>query len=191
MTFYHALLLVIGVAMVLLGVMVLLAHMDKKRPVKEYDERQQAVRGRAYEWAFEIGILYFGLVMLLESLLPEGLQASLILVVATGLALEGFTIGAYCEMHDAYLPFAKSRKANIYILYFVGGLQLLNAVLQVRRMRIVLTEEGISKQSFGEVMIGGDEQSAVVWAYLIIAVASVVLATLELVHDIRDKRSES
>lgn len=190
MTFYYALLLVIAVALVLLGIMAILARVDRKQSAKQFDERQQAARGKAYEWAFWVGFAYFAMIAILDGLLPDGLQASIFLVAMVGLSLEGFVVGCYCIFHDAYLPLTQSPKANIIILYILGAVQLLNAVIRVKWMTVTLGESGIQKTPFAEVMLSANEESAIVWLHLIVTVMSFVLATLELIHYIRDKRSE-
>ena len=190
MTFSYALLVVGVSAFALVGMMALLARWDKKKTSKEYDERQQAVRGKAFEWAFVIGFIYACLVMLLDVSLPEGLQASVLLIVAVGLVLEGFSAGCYCIFHDAYLPLTQSPKVNIAMLYVLGAVQLLGAVSNTRGLTIDVTESGISRISFWEVMLSGNQQSAVVWMNLMVAAMSFVLATLELVRFLRDKRNE-
>lgn len=190
MTFSYALLLVTASALVILGVMALLVRGEKKRPSKQYDERQQAARGKAYEWAFLVGFAYFAMIAILDVLLPDGLQASIFLVAMVGLSLEGFVLGCYCIFHDAYLPLTQSPKANIIILYILGAVQLLNAVIRVKWMTVALGESGIRKTPFAEVILRANEDSAIVWLHLIVTVMSFVLATLELIHYIRDKRSE-
>lgn len=190
MTFYYALLLVIAVAMALLGIIAILARVDKKRPAKQYDERQQAARGKAYEWAFLVGFAYFAVIAIMDVLLPDGLRASVFLVAMVGLSLEGFVLGCYCIFRDAYLPLTQSPKANIIILYILGAVQLLNAVIRVKWMTVTLGESGIRKTPFAEVMLSANEESATVWLHLIVTVMSFALATLELIHYIRDKRSE-
>ena len=189
MTFYDALLLVGVSAFALVGVMTLLARWDKKKTSKEYDERQQAVRGKAFEWAFVIGFIYACVIMFLDAFLPEGLQASVLLIVAVGLVLEGFSAGCYCIFHDAYLPLTKSPKANIFLLYLLAAVQAINAARQTSTLGINISENGITKQDFSEVMLLADKNSALVWMPLMVAVMSFVLATLELARYIRDKRN--
>ena len=189
MTFCYALLLVGMTALAFVGVMALLVRRGKEKTSKEYDERQQGVRGKAFEWAFVIGFMYAFLIMLLDAFLPEGLQASVLLIAAVGLMLEAFTVGCYCIFHDAYLPLTKSPKVTIAVLYVLGAAQLLSAVSNANSMRIDVTENGMSKVSFGEVLLRADKPSAFVWMPLMVAVVSLVLATLELVRYIRDKRN--
>lgn len=190
MTFYYALLLVVAVALVLLGIMAILARVDRKQSAKQFDERQQAARGKAYEWAFWVGFAYFAVIAIMDVLLPDGLQASIFLVAMVGLSLEGFVLGCYCIFHDAYLPLTQSPKANIIILYILGAVQMLNAAIRVKGMTVTLGESGIRKTPFAEVMLSANEESAIVWLHLIVTVMSFVLATLELLHYIREKRSE-
>lgn len=190
MTFYYALLLVIAVAMVLLGIMAILARVDKKRPAKQYDERQQTAQGKAFEWAVMVGFAYFGGIALLDLALADGLQATHYMIVMIGLVLEAFVFGCYCIFHDAYLPLTKSPKRSIIIMYVLGAVQMLNAFTYANSMRIVWTETGVSKIAFGEVILTNNRQSATTWIWLLIGVTSIILATLELFRYIRDKRCE-
>lgn len=190
MTFYYALLLVVVIAIVLLATMAIFVRLDKKRPEKQYDERQQVARGKAFEWAVIAGIAYFAVIALLDVLLPNGLQANNFLIIMIGLALEGFVMECYCIFHDAYLPLTKSPKANIISLYVLGAVQLLSAVNNVNYMRVTWTEDGVTKLAFGEVVLSNNRQSAIAWGCMMVAVVSSLLATLELVHYIRDNRSK-
>jgi hypothetical protein len=190
MTFYCALLLVAVIAMALLGVVAMLVRLDKTRPAKQYDERQQSIRGKAFEWAFVLGVLYFAVILFLDVLLPNGLRVSTFVVVTAGIALEAFVASCYCSFHNAYLPLTQSPKVNITVLYVMGAVQLFVAVNNANGMRIDVTENGISKVSFGEVLLSADKRSAFVWMPLMVAEVSIVLATLELVRFIRDNRSK-
>lgn len=187
MTFFTALLFVAGIALVLIGVLVLLTWLEKKLPSKQYDERQQTVRGNAHKWAFLTGFCYFVIIAMLEVILPDGVQADLFLVIMVGLALEAFVLGCYCIFQDAYLPLTQSPKGNIIILYLLGVVQLLNAASSVSRMRVSPTEEGLKVVDFGEVILSATGDSAVVWGLLMVAVMSVTLATMELVRYMRNK----
>lgn len=190
MTFYYALLLVFGAAVALLGIMAFLIRTDKKRDSKEYDERQQAVRGKACQWAVVVGMAYFAVIALWDIVLADGLQTSVYLLVMIGLALEAFVMECYCIFHDAYLPLTKSPKANIIALYVMGALQMLNAVSLANSMRVVWTEQGVSKVAFGEVMLTDSRQSASVWTLLLVGITSIFLATLELIRYLRDRGNE-
>lgn len=187
MTFLFALLIVGAVVMVLFGTTALLSWLEKKRPTRQYDERQQSVRGKAYQWACLTGFAYFVVILLMDMLLPDGLQVSLLLVVAAGISLEAFILGCYCVFHDAYLPLTKSPKISIISLYAMGVVQLLNVIMNVNRMRVTLTENGISKVGFWQVMLTADRNGSVVWMCLMVAAMGLVLATLELIHYLRDK----
>lgn len=187
MTFLYAVLIVGVAALLLLGATALASHLEKKHPSEQYDERQQAARGKAYGWALLTGFAYFVVILLLDLLLPNGLQASLALIVTAGISLEAFVLGCYCIFHDAYLPLTKSLKVDIIVLYALGGTQLLNAIVIVNRMRVTLTEDGISKAGFWQVMLSANRESTLVWMSLMVAAMGIVLATLELIHYIRDK----
>lgn len=191
MTFLFALLIVGAVVIVLLGATALLNWLEKKRPARQYDERQQSVRGRAYKWACVTGFAYFAVILLLDVLMPEGLQASLLLVVAAGISLEAFVLGCYCIFNDAYLPLTKSPITDIVILYVMGVIYLLNAIVRVNNMTVTLTEQGITKTGFWQVMITADRESALVWMYLMVAAMGIFLATLELAHYLWDKGREA
>ena len=81
MTFFVALFFVAVIALVLTGALVLLMWLEKKLPSKQYDARQQTVRGNAHKWALLIGFCYFLIIAMLECVLPSGIQADLLLIV--------------------------------------------------------------------------------------------------------------
>lgn len=187
MTFFAALLFILVIALVLTGALVLLMWLEKKLPSKQYDERQETIRGKAHKWALLIGFCYFIIIAVLELILSDGLQADLFLVIMVGLGLEAFVLGCYCVIHDAYLPLTQSPKGNIIMLYILGAVQLINAASSVSRMRISLTGEELKVVDFEEVVLTATGESAYVWGFLMVAVMSVTLATMELVRYMRNK----
>ena len=187
MTFFTALLLVAGIAMAVLAASALLAWVEKKKPPKQFDERQQIVRGRAYKWACVTGFCYFIAVGILDLVLRDGVQADLFLLVMIGGTLSAFVCECYCCFHDAYLPLTKSPKVNILLLYALSAVYLLQAVNWVSKMRVTITESGFEVLDFGEVMLGTTGNSAFAWGFLMLAVMTIVLATIELVRYLWNK----
>lgn len=187
MSFYAAMLLLIGVAGALVGVCALIAWLEKKFPQKKFDERQQTVQGKAYKWATMVGFGYFAIIALLDLVLPSGVQADLFLLIMTGLALEAFVCACYCCFHDAYIPLTSSPKANIILFYLMGVINLINAVSRVDAMSIILTDDHIGKMEFGEVVLGTMGDSAIVWGLLMVSVMMIYVATMELVRYMRNK----
>ena len=187
MTFYAALLVVIGVAAALFGGCTLLVWLEKKVPPKQFDERQQIARGKAYKWAWLTGLCYFLVIAFADLVLPSGVQVDLFLLIMIGLTLEAFVCECYCCLHDAYLPLTRSPKANIIMLYVMTGIYLLNAVNWVDRMAVTIEEGRFIKRNFGEVMLGVTGDSAFVWGFLMVGAMSFVIATMELVRYFRSK----
>lgn len=187
MTFFTALIFVAVIALALIGVLVLLMWLEKKLPSKQYDERQQTVRGNAHKWSLLIGFCYFLIIAMLECVLPSGIQADLFLIVIVGVELEAFSLCIYCSFHDAYIPLTKSPKANIIVLYLLGATQFFGAVSRVDMMKVTITEDGLRVVDFGEVMLSCNEESAMVWGHLILAVMGITLATMELVRYMRNR----
>lgn len=187
MTFFTALLFVAVTALVLTGALVLLMWLEKKLPSKQYDERQQTVRGNAHKWALLTGFCYFAIIAMLECVLPSGIQADLLLIVVVGMELQAFVLCFYCSFHDAYLPLTRSPKVNIIVLYLLSATQFFGAVSRVDTMKVTITEDGFQKVNFGEVMLSCNRDSAMVWGQLILAVMGATLATLELVRYVRSR----
>lgn len=187
MTFLIALLIVAVITLVLIGALALLMWLEKKLPSKRYDERQQILRGNAHKWALLIGFCYFLIIAMLECVLPSGIQADLLLIVIVGIELEAYVLCFYCSFHDAYLPLTTSPKANIIVLYLLSATQFFGAVSRVDMMRVTITEDGLRKVNFGEVMLSCNGESAMVWGQLILAVMGITLATMELVRYMRNK----
>lgn len=182
MTFYTALLLLAAIVLALIGILALLMWLEKKLPSRQYDERQQILRGKAHKWALITGFCYFFIIAALEAVLPGTVQADLFLVIMVGLSLEIFVLGCYCVFHDAYLPLTKSPKVTIIVLYVMGAVHLIHAVSCVNSMKVTLTEQEFTVRKFGEVMLNGTGRSATVWALLMVAVMSVTLATMQLLR---------
>jgi hypothetical protein len=187
MTFFTALLFIVVIALVLTGALVLLMWLEKKLPSKQYDERQETIRGKAYKWACVTGLCYFFTVGILDLVLQDGVQADLFLVVMIGVTLASFVCECYCCFYDAYLPLTKSPKTNIIMLYALAAVYLLNATSRVARMRVTVTEDGFKIVKFSEVMLTVTGDSAFVWGFLMLAVTSITIATMELVRYMRNK----
>lgn len=187
MTFLIAMLLVVGIAMAVLAASALLVWVEKKKPPKQFDERQQIVRGKAYKWACVTGFCYFIAVGILDLVLRDGVQADLFLLVMIGVTLSAFVRECYCCFHDAYLPLTQSPKVNIILLYVSSVIFLLNAASWVSRMRVTITESGFEVLDFGEVALGATGNSVFVWMFLMVAVMSIIIATMELLRYMRNK----
>lgn len=76
---------------------------EKKAPSKEYDERQEQARGRAYRLCFWFDLVYFGLVMCwqknAEVFFPD--SAPVYIVIYAGLLLTVMLFLTYCAISAA------------------------------------------------------------------------------------------
>ena len=158
MTFVEAMGILIGAALLLLGLCALVIRLEKKFPSKRYDERQKEVQGRAYKWTSVVGFLYFTTMLFLDFLFPSGLPMDLSFVIFIGMALQALVYALYCSLQGAYFPLRKSPKINIILLYIAGALNLINGANNVRWLGITLEKDYLELSGF-EVEIENDGHS--------------------------------
>lgn len=181
MTFIEAMGVLIAAALVLLGLCALVIWMEKKFPSKCYDERQNEVRGKAYKWAFLVGVMYYAALTLVNVFLPSGVPMDMNFAICIGLALQAYVFAAYCGLRGAYLPLRRSPKVNIILMYIVGALHLFHGANTTRWLGIILEENYLEIIEFPYVRLGltGDDIAA--WLDIIMAVAWITLATIQLI----------
>ena len=181
MTFFEAIGLLIGAALALLGLCALVIWLEKKCPSKRYDERQKEVRGKAYKWACFAGVVYFSALASLNTLLPTGVAMDMSFAICIGLVLQGMIVSIYCSLCGAYLPFRRSPKVNIILLYSIGVLDLIDGANAVRWLGITLEENYLEIVKFPDVRLGATGDDVLAWLDLILAVGFLFLATIQLI----------
>lgn len=123
------------VAVLIVTILSLVKRRKTGRP-DEFDERQQLIRGRAYQHAFIVTLcvaaLYGGLVAITErAYMADGVAALLVTFIGVG------TFGAESILRDAFFT-AKNRPKSYIILYAaVIFSQLVNAVSNIREGGLV------------------------------------------------------
>ena len=188
MTFVEAMGILIGAALLLLGLCALVIRLEKKFPSKRYDERQKEAQGRAYKWTSVVGFLYFTTMLFLDFLFPSGLPMDLSFVIFIGMALQALVYALYCSLQGAYFPLRKSPKINIILLYIAGALNLINGANNVRWLGITLEKDYLEIIEFPDVRLSATGVDVAAWLLLIGAVMFLTLATVQLIRYMRDQR---
>lgn len=101
----------------LLAVLLLRPKRNKEQP--DYDERQVAVRGRAYTISWWVGILYFFAVAVWNARAGE-LPVETHLVILFGLLLQCVVLHTYAIVNDAFLSL-RERSGSIGLMYLLLG----------------------------------------------------------------------
>lgn len=188
MTFFEAVGLLIGAALALICLSALVIWLERKIPSKRYDERQKEVRGKAYKWAYVVGLLYYGALILAIGLLPNGLSMNMDFAICIGLLLQVFVCEVYCSIRGAFFPFRRSPKANIIIGYILGAVFLYEGAMTVRSLGITLEENYLEVIKFRDVRLDAIGADVLAWLQMIVAVMFLVLATVQLIRYMWDQQ---
>lgn len=121
--------LVIG-AIVVAGVFAV--YVGRNFPTKKFDERQQIDRGNAYRFSHWVGIVYY-VGMLAYFVLHTGkaewpVEPFLLLVIGMLIQLQSFHV--YCLMTHSALPLGEKPLPTIIGYTLLGGMYLLQYVVQ-------------------------------------------------------------
>jgi len=121
--------ILLGIVLLCLGVI----YLERKVPVKQYDERQLHARARAHRLSFWVGFAYYLAVVILLMRQVEGAKTvEPFLLVFAGLILQALVLHTYSILSDAALPLSEKPWYPIACFAFVGCLQLTEAVRDFR-----------------------------------------------------------
>ncbi|MCR5824135.1 MAG: hypothetical protein K6G60_06880 [Lachnospiraceae bacterium] len=123
---FAAVSLIAGVAVgILLVVIVATLAIKSNAPVKKYDERQIAMQGKAYKYAFITMVIYFGLFAVVSTLssLPTlfTLPFSADILVMLGVLTGAMVFAVTAIIHDAYFRLDENQ-GFIIILFVITSL---------------------------------------------------------------------
>ena len=122
--------LIIGLlAMALIFIIVRRATSRLNEPQREYDERQQLLRGKAFTAAFFTLLGYLAIWMMLNALEVGFFATRLSILVGIMLSIVVFV--AYCVFHDAYF---RVSERPLPWLFMTAGIAVLNLVIGVARL---------------------------------------------------------
>lgn len=118
MTILGAVLTIFGVFIVLLLTCLFADAYEKRCPSESYDERQQVTRGKAYRFAFWLGLIYNLLVVTLGAF--DGTAHELYFLVMVGLMLQVMAFHICCLIGHAVLPLSQKPVFTIVTDFMVG-----------------------------------------------------------------------
>lgn len=122
-----------GVLLILLGAVAALVlicsisiRFQRKHPTVNYDERQEAYRGKAYGFGLIIGGIYFIILSFGLLILPDAQLSGdvLSLIIMAGILLTIIALDLYCMMTGALLPLNDKVDQVIITSYILAGLKL-------------------------------------------------------------------
>lgn len=112
-------LIIFGAVVALFGITWLCLLLERKIPVRKFDERQQASRAKAYRFGGWVGIVYyFALWVMLEKGMLQELVAE---AVFGGILLQALAGYFYMFLTGSELPFSQ-KPTLMFALYFALGL---------------------------------------------------------------------
>ncbi len=102
----------------------------KQEKSGEYDERQEAIRGRGFKLAYFTAIIALVLGGCVEQLL-EAAWCGLFSFAMLALWLSVCVFTTYCVVKDAYFTLRSRRKALIFIFFVAGAINLVFGVRSI------------------------------------------------------------
>ena len=126
----QGIILVVSILVAVIGITAAVSLLEKKFPVKEFDERQQLIQGRGYRLAFYAGLAYFMPVTIWQMFLAEAGKPYLDIyfILFLGLWLEVLLFETYCLWHGAALPLSDKPTWAIGTSLFFAGYYLLKYI---------------------------------------------------------------
>ncbi len=118
------------IGIVLVFAILKLTKTDKSNKCK-YDERQQQVRGKAYQYGFFSMMGMCALNMVLDAgeiKLPLNTITTQFLPIFVGVAVY---VG-YCIMKDSYFALNENRKAILITFFGVGAINIFSGMMQIK-----------------------------------------------------------
>lgn len=129
-------------AVILLALLVILAKRKLRGPSsKQYDERQRAAQGKAYQWAYYT-LLSYTLAAGLFDLSTGIVWADRYMEMMLGVFLSVGVFAAICIRHDAYVGFRDQPKKYILLFVVLGLINIIPSVLTITQ-GIGFVENGI------------------------------------------------
>lgn len=123
--------IIIGAIIGLLVAIIVLASSKTDDSVKsQFDERQEAVRGRGFKYGFFTMILcdiIITMLKLLEVSLLQELEVAMVLSIMIGVMV----FASYCIWNDGYFALNENRKQLMIFLVIIGVINLLLGVVNV------------------------------------------------------------
>ena len=162
----------LAAVMVLLGVCALCLWLERKLPIKKYDERQQEARNKSYRFGFWIGVVYYFVLWIFLASEDTG-SWDVASCVLAGFLLQLVAAQIYMLLTGSALPFSQKpiAVAVLCLSFMVNGITYL-----CRSIDTVKMEQAF----FG--------RYSVPWTSLIISVAMLTLGILYFVEFIRIKK---
>ncbi|MBP5184699.1 MAG: hypothetical protein J6113_06285 [Lachnospiraceae bacterium] len=166
--------LIVGliVGLLLVGLLILVIR-DPNAPVKEYDERQVAAKGKAYKYGFYAFLVWFSLAIFAEEM-DVVIPASKSVIMFLGLLVSAGVMVTVSVMNDAY--FRMDEKRGTFIGVF-SGIAVMNILL------------GASHITRGDIFVDG-KLTFVGSANFICGIFVVYLLIILLIKYLLDKKEE-
>ena len=162
------LLVLVGIFLLCLGAV----WVEKNFPSEKFDERQKAVRGRAYRLSFWVGFVYMlCMIPILVGQVDGEKTVEPYLLMFGGFVIQNLVFHVYCLINHSVLPLSQKPVVMILGYLVMGATWLLNYRNCVRRAPLSLVGHG----SDG-------------WLYLIMAVTFLSMALMHLIQLLRREK---
>lgn len=175
----------LGALVILFALAWITAWVEKVRPGKEYDERQQMLRGQAYRFAFFVGAGCFlvGFFCMEWGGTPE-LKTSTVLFICLLVQLTAFHV--YCMLKDVALPLGDKGWLTVIGYACIGVSNLMN--YRNKRQYIEAYEQYIKVEPDTTLPAPAGGPDLVV--FQILGIAALILAAMHILRMMWNDREE-
>lgn len=111
----------------------------------EYDERQKAIRGVGFMYAFYV-LASWSVIMIALDIGGVKLPVSNTIMIFTGIVISGLVLAWYCIMHDAYWGMNNNAAFYTRFIIAVGAINLIGGIADMVRGNMVV--DGVLQNSF-------------------------------------------
>lgn len=146
--------------------------LERKIPVKRYDERQREARGKGYRFGFWVGMAYYCILWIISECVDIDSKGVGVWILA-GVFLQLLAAEIYTMITGAMLPFAQKPRVHVFVINFILGVMwLLNAFSTIEQQQVL----------FG--------QYSIPWPELILSVTFFSWGVIYLIDWLKRKRSD-
>lgn len=163
----------LGAVTVLAAGCALCVWLERKLPVKRFDERQQEARGKGYRFGFWVSITYYLILLVAVESADIGAKEIAVWVFA-GVMLQFLATEIYALMTGAMLPFAQKSTVFLFALYLLMGV-----------MWLCMAFSSVEKE---QALFG---QYSIPWSKLIFSVMFFSFGVMYLIDWVKRRRSDN
>ncbi len=169
MIILYGILAMLAVVAAICGICFVMIWWERRHPSKNYDERQQLARGKAYRVGFYVSAVWYMIALLY--ILFDGDTDGMILIIFMGFWTQALAFHIYCLLTHAALPWSQKPVSTIVSYGILSGFYAIN----------IWAAQGIDSR-------WTDKPPVNTFLQLSLAVGFGALATMHLIQYLREKK---